>query len=205
MPPSFDSPDPAALAPGVARMLRLAQRRVPGLRLRDKAGSRRMRALALLLRPLVPDFQTGFITVLGRTIFLPRPLPTYPPRVGAALLGHELVHLLDIQRFGPLFYLSYVLPPAGRTLRAWWERRGYAVDLLLAHQEGEAALERQVAFVVELMSGPSYGYMWWGRAAARRFLEPTLAAVRDGTLIQQEPYRSIWQAWTGQIEGEHIR
>jgi hypothetical protein len=161
-----------------------------------------MQALAWSLRPLVPDFQTQFITVLGQSVFLPKPLERYPPRVAAALLGHELVHLLDIQRFGALFYLSYLLPPAGRTARALWERRGYAVDLMFAHQQGEAALDRQVAFVVELMAGPAYGFMWAGRPAARRFLEPTLAAVRAGALHQEEPYRSIWQAWLGPDRAE---
>lgn len=182
------------------RMLALVRREIPDLRLVDKHDSALMRAVGAVIRPFNPDFTDGYTTVIGATVYLPRPVDRIPRDGLAATLAHELVHQLD-QRDHPLwFYVSYgVALPVGRTMRAHWERRGYAVDLMLAHERGgDSGLDRKAAWVADLFAGPSYGWMWAGKAAARAYLAPVVAGVRAGTVQAAEPYRGILAAWRGE-------
>ena len=181
------------------RILDLVREHVPDLRLVLKRDDPGMRALGRLLAPVTPRFQTHFTTVVGRTVYLPRPVQDFPRDGLAMTLAHELVHQLDQRRWGPLFYGSYAVAlPVGRTARAHWERRAYAVDLVLMHHDGgEAWMTRRLERLVDLFAGPAYGWMWAGRAAARAFLEPVADQVRAGTLQEQSPYREILEAWRG--------
>lgn len=177
----------------------MVRRHVPDVRLVDKHEFAWMRAFGQVIRPLVPDFDTHYTTVLGRTVYLPRPPDQMPPDVLAATLCHELVHQLDQKRWGLLFYASYAWAlPTGRTMRAYWERRGYAVDLVLAHERGGPIEVHRVADrLAEVFSGPSYLYMWAGRGSAADYLQPAVDAVLSGQLQQEEPYAEILAAWRG--------
>lgn len=181
------------------RMLALCRTHVPDLRLVDKHEVRWMRALGRVIRPIVPDFSTRYTTVLGSTVYLPGPPERLHPDELASTLAHELVHQLDQRRYGPLFYASYgFLLPSLRASRALWERRAYAVDLLIARERGgEAEVRRVGGLLAELFAGPGYLWMWPGRGAAARLLEPAIRRVLDGSLDQEEPYRAILAAWRG--------
>ncbi|MCB9684833.1 MAG: hypothetical protein H6738_14470 [Alphaproteobacteria bacterium] len=182
------------------RVLALVRRHRPGLRLVDKRTLPAARFVAWVVRPLAPDFADGTTTVLGDRVFLPRAPDEIDPDQLAAILCHELVHQLD-QASYPLFYVSYVLgPPLPllRTARADWERRAYAVDLMLAHHDrGERGLHHLLEWLVDVFAGPTYGWMWIGRDAARTYLQPVVDEVLGGALQRREPYRSILAAWTG--------
>jgi hypothetical protein len=182
------------------RVLALARRHRPDLRLVVKQDVPWMRTLGALIRPLSPGFLDRFTTVIGDTVYLPRA----PERLGrdllARILCHELVHQIDQEEHGAWFYVSYgVWPlPVGRTGRAHWERRGYAVDLMLAHHDGgEAELRRTLEWVLPQFTGPAYGWMWAGQAAARSYLEVVADEVRAGTLQTRAPYDEILAAWRG--------
>lgn len=181
-------------------MLALVRRHRPRLRLRDRHQVPWLRWPGALVGLIVPRFNERFTTVIGDGVYLPGPPDAIPRDQLAAVLAHELVHQLDQQRWGALFYLSYAaLPPIGRTARAAWERRAYAVDLLLAHERGGAAgVARLHDRLASLFAGPAYGFMWVGRAAAWRYLEPIAREVLDGTLATREPYASILTAWRGE-------
>jgi len=181
------------------RILNLVRHHVPDLRLVDKRDVTWMRWLGGALRPVIPEFSTRYTTVLGDTVFLPRPVEEIPSEVLCATLAHELVHQFDQARWGALFYLSYgFCLPTGRSMRAWWERRAYAVDLMIAHERGgEAEVRRVEALLVDMFAGRTYLWMWAGRRAARRFLAPVVDAVLAGRLQQAEPYRAILAAWRG--------
>jgi len=173
---------------------------VPDLRIVHKADSRLMRALGVVLRPITPDFSTAYTTVLGKTVYLPRPMAEFDRDQLARILAHELVHQLDMIEHGALFYASYLVAPmpAGRTQRAFWERRAYAVDLMLAYDEdGDRGLERLLDWLIRTFSGSAYAWMWAGQGAARRFLEPTCREIRSGELQKREPYAEIFAAWRG--------
>jgi len=182
------------------RMLGLVRSHVPDLQIVHKQDSRLMRVLAGVLTPLTPDFSTRYTTVLGRTVYLPRPMAQFDRDQLAGVLAHELVHQIDMREHGAWFYVSYLVAPlpTGRTQRAFWERRAYAVDLMLAfHDEGEEGLQRVLRWLVATFSGPTYGWMWLGEDAAGRFLASVCRDVRDGVLQRQAPYDEIYEAWTG--------
>lgn len=181
------------------RIEALLRQNVPAVRLVEKSSSPLMRTFGRVLRPINPDFMDRYTTVLGSTIYLPVAKDAFPPNALAQTLAHEMVHQLDMQAFGPLFYVSYVATPlpVWRTHRAWWERRGYAVDLMLAHHEGgEARLAAVETWARGVFAGPHYAWMWGGRSAAARFLAPVVAEIKAGELQQRWPYRDILKAWS---------
>ena len=179
------------------RVLALVRARVPRLQIVHKREVGWMRAVGRLLRPINPAFEEHFTVVIGATIYL----HTAPDQIDrdelAAILAHELVHQLDQQRWGPIFYLSYaLLLPVGRTARAFWERRAYAVDLLIARERGgPGGVHQRGRIIAHYFTGGSYLWMWPGWRAANRFLAPTIQAVIDEGLDDVEPYRSILAAW----------
>jgi hypothetical protein len=181
------------------RILALVREHIPDLQLVHKHELRWMRVLGRAVRPIAPDFDTHYTTVLGNTVYLPRPPDEMPRRVLAATLAHELVHQLDQRRWGLLFYATYAWAlPTGRTMRAYWERRAYAVDLLIAKDRGgEREVENVAKRLADVFSGSSYLWMWVGRAAARAYLQPTVEAVLTGELERQGPYDVIMAAWRG--------
>ncbi len=187
------------MADALDRILALIRAERPGLRLVHKRDSPLMRAVGAALTPLTPDFLDRFTTVLGDTVYLPRPPAEMPRDALARTLAHEFVHQLDMAAHGPWFYASYALAmPAGRTLRAHWERRAYAADLMLAHEAGgPRAVERALDGIAPLFSGPAYGFMWAGEAAARRYLAPVRDEVLAGALQRRAPYDRILAAWRG--------
>ena len=179
------------------RILDLAKRLVPSLQLVNKGDYWFMRAAGRALRPVNPEFMERYTVVLGPRVFLPGPAEDQPHL--DAILAHELVHQLDQATWGPGFYLTYAVAlPIGRTTRALWERRAYAVDLMLAHhRHGEAGLQGLADHLAKLFSGPGYLWMWAGTSSARAFLQPVVEDVRSGRLQQRFPYRDILDAWCG--------
>lgn len=179
------------------RILALVRRHRPNLRLVDKHEVRWMRPIGVV----APTFVDDFTTVIGDTVYLSGPVDAFPRDALAGILAHELVHQLDQAEHGAAFYLSYGLAPlpVGRTRRAHWERRAYAVDLMLAwDRAGEAGLARALDRVAPLFAGPAYGWMWAGMDAARAYLAPVAGEVRAGTLQERPPYRDILRAWRGE-------
>ena len=147
-------------------MLDLVRSHVPDLRIVHKRDVWWMRAAGALLRPVIPDFESRYTTVIGNTVYLPCPLAEFPREALAATLAHELVHQLDQAEHGLFFYVSYALTPlpVWRTHRAHWERRGYAVDLMLAHHlGGDRHLKAAEKRLRDLFAGPGYLWMWGGR------------------------------------------
>lgn len=184
------------------RILALARRHRPGLRLVDKHDVPIARVGGVLLRPWMPTFMDAVTTVIGDTVYLPAPPEKMDRLLLAQILAHELVHQLDQAAYGLRFYLTYTVAPlpVGRTMRAHWERRAYAVDLMLAWEDGgEGALIRAEKRITRLFAGPTYGWMWVGSDSARQYVGAVADEIRSGTLQQRMPYREILAAWTGSL------
>jgi hypothetical protein len=182
------------------RILSVARRHVPQLRLVDKHDYPLWKIVGLGVRPLMPDFMEHVTTVIGDTVYLPCPPDRMPRVLLAQILAHELVHQLDQREHGWWFYASYAMAPlpAGRTMRAHWERRAYAVDLMLANATGgEPALRRKAAQVTRYFAGPYYGFMWAGQEAARSYVRTIEDEILAGTLQKRAPYDEILTAWRG--------
>lgn len=183
------------------RMTDHIRERVPNLRLVNKSEVWWMRVLGIVLWPLVPNFMTDFTTVFGDTVYLPDDPARLEPDRLAITLAHEYVHQVDQQDNGLWFYLSYVLTPLPiwRTHRAHWERRGYAVDMMIAFERGQdEALNRKLLWLVDIFTGPNYAWMYGGRRAARDYLERTADQVRHNELQKTPLYAGILNAWRGE-------
>ena len=187
------------------RILNVCREHVPGIRLVYKAEVPWMRLVGKLARPFSPDFDTRFTTVVGDTVYLPCPVDEFPRDALAATLAHELIHQQDQRRWGLLFYVSYgAAMPVGRTYRAYWERRAYAVDLLLAHERGGPMEVLRVADILAtVFAGSAYLWMWAGARSAREYLQPIVDRVLDGSLELEDPYREILAAWRGPADDAH--
>jgi hypothetical protein len=148
------------------------------VRLVAKRDSRLMDVLAWLLRPLgARDFLSHFWTTIGRTIYYPTRVAD--PFAHPDVLEHELVHVRQWQRWGVLFWISYVLLPLPFGL-AWfrfrWEREAYLVQLARATDR-----DREIARIVDALW---FGYARpWPRSWMRRWFERKARELVPGTRV----------------------
>ncbi|MEZ4829799.1 MAG: hypothetical protein R3C61_26475 [Bacteroidia bacterium] len=118
-----------------------------------------MQLLHIFAMPFCPDFLTHFTTVIGSTIYFPgRSYIQQNQDAAMRTLAHEVVHILDMDRWTPgLFIGTYLFPqilalgvwlfpflgfwsllfllfllPIPAPFRAYFEARGYAMDVLTA-------------------------------------------------------------------------
>ena len=134
----------------------------PGFRVRFKDQAWHQRALGQGLKVVgARRYLTHFVTVFGNTVWWPTEAQfRRDPRHAAAVLLHERVHLSDRRRLGVLFDASYVAAgPAVWTMRAHWERRAYAVDIVRLTRLGRP-VEWTCEWLRPLFSSVEYGFMW---------------------------------------------
>ena len=108
---------------------------------------------------------------VGGTVWLRRALRGTAE--GADVLRHEAQHVRDWRRFGPLFWLTYLLVlPAGPSLRALWEWRAYRVSLRAAHERHGRVDEATRAWVVgQFTRAAPYWWMWPFPRQVRRWVD----------------------------------
>ncbi len=134
----------------------------PGFRIRFKDEAWHQRAIDRGLRLVGHErYLSHFVTVFGNTVYWTSEAAfRRDDRHTAAVLLHERVHLWDRRREGLWFDASYVAAgPAIWTMRAHWERRAYAVDIVRLTQRG-----RSLAWIQEwlrrLFTNVEYAFMW---------------------------------------------
>lgn len=86
-------------------------------------------------------------------------------------MRHEYIHMRDFKRFHVLFVLSYILPPAFITFRAYWELRGYTQNMLVEYEEHGEVSDRTVDWIVDTFVGPNYLWMSVFRVIIRKRIE----------------------------------
>lgn len=153
-------------------------------RVRYKDESWEMQLINLVALWFCPDFMTRYTTVIGSTIYLPS--REYVEAQGDAVLrtlAHEVVHLLDAERWSePAFMFAYLSPqilalgiftfpffgfwsllfllfllPIPSPFRFYFESRGYAMDILTAH---EALKERTLQHSIGHFQSMDYYLMF---------------------------------------------
>ncbi len=113
------------------------------------------------------DFLRRVWLTLGRTIYHPSFVDD--PYAYPGTVEHELVHVRQWRKYGPLFGLAYLLLPLPLGLswfRWYFEREAYLVQLRICPDEAE--VERLVEVLWR-----GYGYPWprpWMRSWFRRKL-----------------------------------
>ncbi len=122
--------------------------------------------------------ETTWIT-LGSRIYHPDDVrPSDEPEI----VAHELVHVGQWRRWGPLFGIAYLLLPVpiGLAWCRWWsEREAYRVQLAV-----HPTLEEVDRLVMNLWT--AYGWPW-PRTWMRRWFRRELAAIQERELLESQP------------------
>lgn len=85
------------------------QKLIP-FRIRLKSDSRTHRLLALAISWYIPTYLTHYVTIIGRTIYLPKK-HALDHSSSIFMIAHEVVHLMDQRRLSyPVFILMYLSP-----------------------------------------------------------------------------------------------
>ena len=144
-----------------------------GVRLADKARVWHQRAIAALLWPINRRYLDGYVTTIGRTIYLPDGWRARPEGDRWATLRHERVHVAQFRRFGlvpmAIAYLLLPLPLGLAWCRMRLEREAYEETVRAAFElGGRAQAARLRAHVIAQFTSGAYGWMWpFPRAVAR--------------------------------------
>lgn len=87
--------------------------------------------IGIFFRSFKRRFVGNFSNALGgKTLIFPdRSYGTIEHPEKLSVWFHEVVHLIDQQRNGILFTLSYIFPPVFVTFRSEWEMRGYLANV----------------------------------------------------------------------------
>jgi hypothetical protein len=107
----------------------------------------------------------GYVTTIGRTIYVPLDWEDRPAASQADTLLHELVHVRQFRRYGfvpmSIAYLLLPLPLGLSWCRMRLEREAYEETIRCAFARGgRAATDAIRARVVEQFTSGAYGWMW---------------------------------------------
>ena len=129
-------------------------------------------------------YLTHYVTTLGHTIYVPDDFDEWPAAHRYQILRHELVHVLQFERYGWIgMILVYgVLPlPMGLAYgRARLEWEAYAETLrAVAEMQGLAAARAPELreMIVRRFTGPDYGWMWPFPTMVRGWIAAELDAI----------------------------
>lgn len=163
-----------------------------------------MQVLNLLVWWFCPDFLTRFTTVIGQTIYLPSRAYVQQHEASAMrTLAHEMVHMLDQERFTkPVFMLGYLFPqilavgvfsfpwlglwslgfllfllPWPAPFRAHVEIRAYALDILTSSPGQQAQV---LAWASHQFSSWSYYKMYPFTSEVEHALQRQVRRVEKG-------------------------
>ncbi len=123
-----------------------------------------------------PDFMSGYITTLGRTIYMPNDY------WDDGDILHELVHVSDYNKWGLLFNLSYLFAlPFLFTLRSYWEKKAYAVTINYIYKKNPeyAKTKEFKEKIISQFIGPAYLYMCPFRKSVEIWFDLTLNKCKE--------------------------
>jgi len=155
------------------------------VRIVPKAGVWHQRAIHQSLRVVTFGAQSAYldryVTTLWHTVYVP---PDWDERAiedRYATLRHELVHVRQFERWGPLMAIAYLLLPLPLGL-AWFrmrfEREAYEETLRVWHElGGRAACERLRPHVTAQFTSGAYGWMWPFPRAIDRWFDEFVASL----------------------------
>jgi hypothetical protein len=147
-----------------------------GVTIVDKARVWHQRAIAALLWPINRRYLDGYVTTIGRTIYLPVGFGARDDGDRWATLRHERVHVEQFRRWGlvpmAIAYLLLPLPLGLAWCRMRLEREAYEETIRCHHVLGGRAATDAIRdhVIAQFVSG-SYGWMWPFRRAMERWYD----------------------------------
>lgn len=132
-----------------------------GIEVKYKKDSLIMKMINFFVKVFCKDFMEKYTTTIHHTIFVSENFDSLTDRQQYVILLHELVHVKQYEKWGPLFDLAYLFPPAGITFRYYFEREAYMVSFRLG---------TDLDHIVRQLVGPNYlyaGAIFPGRKATR--------------------------------------
>lgn len=181
------------------------KKEIPNVRIILKKDSVLLNSLFWILRNIFrvkTDF-SDYATTIGNTIFVPDTFMEWPSDRQYALLRHELMHLRQFRNWPfkflghpVLWYINAIITgfcyififPVFVTLRAKFEREGYAQTILVNYELGLLDMSKQLAlinFMAEVFGGSGYFYMW-NKAKARRWAMDVIEDCLTGQLVNDK-------------------
>jgi hypothetical protein len=162
----------------------LAELEADGVRLVRKSRAWHQRAIAALLWPINRRYLDGYVTTIGRTIYLPDGWSRRPEGDRWATLRHERVHVAQFRRYGlvpmAIAYLLLPLPFGLAWCRMRLEREAYEETVRCHFADGgRAATDAIRAHVIAQFTGGAYGFMWPFRRTLERWYDGFVASL-DG-------------------------
>ena len=161
-----------------------------GVRVVGKATSWHQRAIDRLLRVAtlgrMDRYLSGYVTTIGRMIYVPDDWASWDLQERVDVLRHELVHVEQFARYGLLpMAIAYLLVPFPVGI-AWCrmrlEREAYEETLRAAHERGgRAGAEGKRAELRRRFIGPDYLWMWPFPAAIDRWIDRVLDGLDEAS------------------------
>ena len=124
----------------------------------EKENSKLMKFLNFFARLWMPTFLTTVTTVLGYTVYMPK--AQIGTDSGYVILRHEAVHMRDFKKWWYLQTITYFIPPAGPSMKAIWEFRGYMETLRVWHELGWSIDDEHIDWLVSQFTTSAYLWMW---------------------------------------------
>jgi hypothetical protein len=169
-----------------------------------------------------PDFMTRYTTTLGYKVYFPcREGVEADPEKYGKILAHEYVHLLDRQRYGLWFSLSYISPqvwafgalgalgaiwnswfllfllfllcllPWPSSWRARWEARGYLMSVAVNGWRYGRVHPETQAWLVDTFCGWQYYKICWTRTAAQAVVMRMMVDVTHFPFHENPAFRDV--------------
>jgi hypothetical protein len=175
----------------VEALIAWMQTHLPSFAVCYKDESRLQRLIAWLLKPINPRYMTLYTTVMFGKVYFPSReiVAEYGWDQVYGTLRHEFVHLMDARRFPVWFEFSYLfLFPAGWTMRAFWELRGYTQNMIVEFEQTGQISPVTCERIADQFVSAAYGWMVPFRASIERDLARLREEILAGRLSGPYPY-----------------
>jgi hypothetical protein len=165
------------------------QKEFPDFNVEYKQSSTFMKVLDILLKIItfgqMKQFMTEYVTVIGRTVYVPKDWDVWADSIRYSILRHERVHFRQQKRDGlwwfTVKYLLLPFPTVFAWYRAKYEREAY-IETLRVYFEfgGPDAIEGTRNFWIKQFTGPQYFWTWpWKKQVEKWFDEAKIQVISE--------------------------
>lgn len=161
------------------------RRVIPGFEIKYKKDSRFQKFIGWLLKPINSEYMTSYVSTMFGKIWLPSESKEWSWRSLYKIYRHEFIHLLDAQRYGILFSLSYLfLLPSIFTMRSYWEMRAFKQSMLVEYELSGNISDTYLDWIEIQFTTSYYFWMWPFKKSVRNKLEEIREQIKRGEIAR---------------------